>query len=73
MVQKVVSGYRALRTSVVRQWIGEMTGADRGAPDDAVDQALTESVRLYSDSLTGSRADDTTFTVHAPKNQADNG
>jgi hypothetical protein len=59
IAEQVVSGYRALRTSIVRRWIDEMTGADRGAPDelvrfhDAVDRALTESVRRYSDGLTG--------------------
>jgi len=53
----MVSENRALRSSIVRRWTDEMDGADRGALaelvrfNESVDQALTESVRHYSEVL----------------------
>ncbi|MBA3591268.1 HAMP domain-containing sensor histidine kinase [Methylibium sp.] len=57
----MVSAYRALRASVLRLWEMEGNFADRDAVaeitrfNEAVDQALSESVGLYSEQLDRSR------------------
>jgi len=60
-LSELVSEYRALRASVIRLWTREMDFADRGTLDEltrfneAIDQALTESIDRYSKRLDRSR------------------
>jgi hypothetical protein len=60
-LDQMVSEYRALRASVIRLWTREMGGADRAALDEltrfneAIDEALTESIGSYSRDLERSR------------------
>ncbi len=59
-INDVVAEYRALRASVVRHWLGDPgTAAERLDElvrfDEAVDQALTESVARYSAGLARTR------------------
>ena len=60
-LNEMVSEYRALRASVIRLWTRDMAGADRDTLDEltrfneAIDQALTESIGRYSKHLDRSR------------------
>jgi signal transduction histidine kinase len=60
-IDQMVSGYRALRASVVKQWIArnQVLAAtdleDRTRFNEAIDQAMTESVAQYANSLSHSR------------------
>lgn len=57
----MVSEYRALRASVIRLWIHDMSSADRDTLyqltrfNEAMDQALSESIARYSSQLDRSR------------------
>lgn len=60
-LDQMVSEYRALRTSVVGQWLGQMKGGAALEVDDmtrfneAIDQALAESIARYSSAVQASR------------------
>jgi signal transduction histidine kinase len=60
-LNEIVSEYRALRASVIRLWTHEMPSANRDALyemtrfNEAIDQALTESIARYSKRLDRSR------------------
>lgn len=60
-LNEIVSEYRALRASVIRLWTREMTSADGDALDEltrfneAIDEALTESIARYMQELDRSR------------------
>jgi signal transduction histidine kinase len=60
-IDQMVSEYRALRASVVKQWIArnQVLAAtdleDRTRFNEAIDQAMTESVAQYANSLSHSR------------------
>jgi signal transduction histidine kinase len=61
-LNEVVSEYRALRASVIRLWTARMERADRSALEDmtrfneAIDEAVTESVARYTRQLDRARA-----------------
>jgi signal transduction histidine kinase len=60
-LNEMVSEYRALRASVIRLWTREMTTAERPALNEmvrfneALDQALTESIARYSERVDHAR------------------
>ncbi len=60
-IDEMVSEYRALRSSVLRKWLGAIkSGTDFEVGDmtrfnEAIDQALAESVASYSKSVTATR------------------
>ena len=60
-MEQMVSEYRALRTSVLMQWLQQIkTGTDFEVEDmirfnEAIDQALAESVASYSQAVSASR------------------
>jgi signal transduction histidine kinase len=57
----VVAEYRALRASVVRRWLQQLDSADLGSLrelvrfNEAMDQAITESIKWYMDRIDESR------------------
>ena len=60
-LDQMVSEYRALRSSVLRVWTEQVGGIDHGRLDElirfneAIDQALTESIKWYSSKIEESR------------------
>lgn len=60
-INEMVSEYRALRASVIRLWLKESQGInDKGLQDlirfnEAIDQALIESIRRYAKNLDASK------------------
>lgn len=60
-IDQMVSEYRALRTSVLRQWLKQIKGGtildveDMTRFHEAIDQALTESIASYSRAVEASR------------------
>jgi signal transduction histidine kinase len=60
-LDEMVSEYRALRASVIRLWTRKLPSADREILDEmtrfneAIDQALTESIARYAERLSRSR------------------
>lgn len=60
-IDQMVSEYRALRTSVLRQWLKQIKGGtaldveDMNRFHEAIDQALAESIASYSRAVEASR------------------
>jgi signal transduction histidine kinase len=59
-IDQMVSEYRALRASVVKQWVGRATLVSTDIEDltrfnEAIDQAVTESVAHYTKTINNSR------------------
>lgn len=60
-LKEMVSEYRALRASVIRRWLASGTGAEEATLyeltrfNEAIDQALSESVARFSDRIDESR------------------